>query len=67
MKKNKSISEQVTELQAEKEHLQGLYKLFEKACKLEFGYDVKTIHKLVNKQVMYEQRVAERQGQSIKI
>ena len=67
MKKTKSISEQVIELQAETERLQDLYKLFDKACKTEFGYDIKDIHKLLDKQIMYEQRVAERQGQKNQI
>ncbi len=60
---SKSISELVTELQKENESLQNLKKLFDKACKLEFGYDVKTIHQIIERQLAYERRRAERQGQ----
>lgn len=62
MSKTKSISELVTELQAENESLQSLKKLFNQAVKNEFGYDIKTLHELVTKQELYEQRVAERQA-----
>lgn len=61
--KTKSISELVTELQQENESLQSLKKLFNQACKNEFGYDVKTIHQMLEKQKIYEQRKAEKQGQ----
>lgn len=61
--KTKSISELVTELQQENESLQSLKKLFNQACKNEFGYDVKTIHQMLEKQRIYEQRKAEKQGQ----
>ena len=61
--KTKSISELVTELQQENERLQSLKKLFNQACKNEFGYDVKTIHQLLEKQKLYEQRMATNQGQ----
>lgn len=61
--KTKSISELVTELQQENESLHSLKKLFNQACKNEFGYDVKTIHQMLEKQRIYEQRKAEKQGQ----
>lgn len=61
--KTKSISELVTELQQENESLQSLKKLFNQACKNEFGYDVKTIHQMLEKQRIYEQRKVEKQGQ----
>lgn len=61
--KTKSISELVTELQQENESLQSLKKLFNQACKNEFGYDVKTIHQILEMQKLYEQRKAEMQGQ----
>ena len=61
--KTKSISELVTELQQENESLQSLKKLFNQACKNEFGYDVKTIHQMLEKQRIYEQRKTEKQGQ----
>lgn len=63
MAKTKSISDLVTELQRENESLQSLKKLFNQACKNEFGYDVKTIHEMLEKQRLYEQRRAEKQGQ----
>lgn len=61
--KTKSISELVTELQQENESLQSLKKLFNQACKNEFGYDIKTIHQMLEKQKLYEQRMAEKQSQ----
>lgn len=61
--KTKSISELVTDLQQENESLQSLKKLFNQACKNEFGYDVKTIHQMLEKQRIYEQRKADKQGQ----
>lgn len=61
--KTKSISELVSELQQENESLQSLKKLFNQACKNEFGYDVKTIHQMIEKQKLSEQRKAETQGQ----
>lgn len=61
--KTKSISELVTDLQQENESLQSLKKLFNQACKNEFGYDVKSIHQMLEKQTLYEQRRAEKQGQ----
>lgn len=61
--KTKSISELVTELQQENESLQSLKKLFNQACKNEFGYDVRTIHQMLEKQRIFEQRRAEKQGQ----
>ena len=61
MSKTKSISDLVTELQQENESLQSLKKLFNQACKNEFGYDVKTIHQMLEKMNLYEQRKAEKQ------
>ncbi len=61
MSKTKSISDLVTELQQENESLQSLKKLFNQACKNEFGYDVKTIHQMLEKLNLYEQRKAEKQ------
>lgn len=63
MGKTKSISDLVTELQRENESLQSLKKLFNQACKNEFGYDVKTIHEMLEKQRIYEQRKAVQQSQ----
>ncbi len=61
MKKTKSLSTLITDLQAENERLQSLNKLFNKACKTEFGYDVDTIHKIIEKQRIYDNRRAMRQ------
>lgn len=58
MGKTKSISDLVTDLQKENESLQSLKKLFNQACKNEFGYDIKTIHQMLEKQKLYEQRNA---------
>ncbi len=55
MSKKPSISEQIEELQAENERLQGLQKLFEKAVKDEFGFSVKEVHKLISAQVRHQQ------------
>lgn len=58
--KAKSISELVTDLQRENESLQSLKKLFNQACRNEFGFDVKTIHQIIEKNKLYEQRKAEK-------
>lgn len=63
MAKSKSISDLVTDLQKENESLQMLKKLFNQACKNEFGYDIKTIHQMLEKQRLYEQRKAAERGQ----
>ena len=47
MKQKKSIANLVTDLQEENEKLQYLGKLFNNACKHEFGYDVSEIHQLI--------------------
>lgn len=62
-KKTLSISDLVAELQKENERLQSLKKLFNQACKHEFGYDINTIHQILEKQRIYEQRTAAMQGQ----
>ena len=67
MSKTKSISDLVTELQQENESLQSLKKLFNQACKNEFGYDVKTIHQMLEKQKLYEQKRAEKQSPQLNI
>ncbi len=67
MKKNTSITELIAELQEENEAFHTLKKHFTKHfnddCKIVFGYDAATVQKYIDKQVAYEQRVAERQGQ----
>lgn len=67
MAKTKSISDLVTELQQENESLQSLKKLFNQACKNEFGYDVKTIHQLIEKQRLYEQKKDEKTNLQLNI
>jgi uncharacterized protein (UPF0335 family) len=59
MSKSKSISELVEELQAENESLQSLKKLFNQACKNEFGYDVKTLHDIILKWKRLEKKTAQ--------
>lgn len=63
MSKTKSISVLVSELQEENEQSKFLNKLFNQAVKHEFGYDVKELHKLIEKQELFEKRKAEKQGQ----
>ncbi len=67
MSKTKSITDLVNELQRENESLQGLKKLFNKACKDEFGYEVKQIHEMLNRCNMYDRKSqgngAQQQGQ----
>ena len=62
MSKTKSISELVTDLQQENESLQSLKKLFNQACKNEFGYGVNELHDLVTKQELYEKRKEEKKN-----
>lgn len=56
MRKTKSITELVTELQKENESLQSLKKLFNQACKNEFGYSVKELHDIITKQAIYDHK-----------
>ena len=63
MSKTKSITDLVSELQEENEKLKSLQKLFNQACRKEFGYDIKTIHCMLEKQRLYEQRKVAKQGQ----
>ncbi len=64
MGKTKSIGDLVSDLQRENESLQRLKKLFDKACKDEFGYDVRTIHAMLERQAAYESRKVTQQGSS---
>ena len=43
----KTISSQIEDLEKDIVRLRSLDKIFEKAIKLEFGYDRKTIHKIL--------------------
>ncbi len=53
--KQKNVMDLVQELQEENDKLQGLYKLFNSACKLEFGMDIKAIHNTLEKVQKSEQ------------
>ena len=57
MSKTKSITEMIEELQRENEALQGLKKLFNKACKDEFGYEPKKIHEMLDRCKMYDTKM----------
>lgn len=50
MAKSKSISDLVTDLQKENESLKFLKKLFERACVNEFGYNIRELHQILEKQ-----------------
>lgn len=43
----KTITEQIEDLQNENAHLKELEKLFDKACKIEFGTSAKSIKKML--------------------
>ena len=59
MSKSKSIADLVTQLQKENESLQALKKLFNQACKNEFGYDVKELHRIIEKAHILERKIEE--------
>lgn len=67
MSKTKSLSDLVNDLQRENEKAIFLTKLFNRACINEFGVDVKTIHQMLEKQRIFEQRRTEKQGQQTTI
>ena len=71
MSKTKSITDLVQELQQENESLKGLEKLANQYCKQEFGYNVKELHNIIQKQEAYERQMKEReasqQGQQLRI
>ena len=54
----KTIGDQIAALQAENEQLKYLQKLFEKAIKEEFGTDSKNIHKMIEKDTNFEEKIA---------
>lgn len=47
MSKQPSITDMIIGLQEENERLKSLEKWFDKACRDEFGYDIRTIHKMI--------------------
>lgn len=59
----KSISSLVTDLQKENEELLFLKKLFNQACRHEFGLDVKSVHRAIELAGIFENQLAEEQGQ----
>ena len=63
MSKTKSIADLVTELQTENESLQSLKRLFNQACKNEFGYDVKALHDIIIKCERLEKKSAQQNQQ----
>ena len=62
MAKTQSIGDAILEMQKENERLKSLEKVFDKAVKEWFGYDIKTLQKMINNQERYEARKAQ-QGQ----
>ena len=48
MSKNKSLAEQIEEIEASKEKLSDYEKLFDKACQINFGCNAKTIRKIID-------------------
>lgn len=49
MKKNNSIGDAILSIQNENDRLKKIEKIFDKAIKSEFGYDLKNLHKIVEK------------------
>lgn len=47
MSKNKSLSDQIKEIEVSKEKLSDYEKLFDKACQINFGCNSKTIRKII--------------------
>ncbi len=61
MSKAKSITQLVDALNKENERLKSLEKLFNRACKEEFGYDIRTLHKRLEMATLYENRNSSKQ------
>ena len=49
MSKTKTITEMITDLQRENESLQRLKRIFDKACRDEFGYEPKKIREMIKR------------------
>lgn len=60
MSKAKTITELVTDLQAENESLKRLERLANSYTKQEFGYSIKELHLLLKKLEYYEKKAKER-------
>ena len=63
MAKTQTFAEIATQLQEENDRLKNLQKHFERACKDEFGYGIKEIHKMISTCERFEARKALQQGQ----
>lgn len=59
MSKTRSINDLITELQAENESAKKLVKLFNQACKEEFGMNVAELHDCITKYEAYERKKKE--------
>lgn len=59
MRRAKSVSDLVKDLQRENESLQRLVKVANQYTKLEFGYTVKEIHELIRRVKLYEKKFPE--------
>lgn len=57
---NKSITEQIEELQAENMRLKSLEKILDKIIKSEFGIERKKLHKIIEKQHSFKTEFIER-------
>lgn len=65
--KTKTITQLVEELQSENERLKSLEKLFNKACKEEFGFDVKTLHSMIEKAKLFDQRHNKQEHKKVEV
>lgn len=63
MSKSNNLPNQLEEILEENEKLQTLKKLFDQACKKEFGYNIAQIHKMISAQERFEAKNAAQQGQ----
>lgn len=62
MGKTKPIGDLVMQLQEENARLKGLMSLFNRACRAEFGYDVRELHALLAKQPQMGVQIGTLQG-----
>ena len=56
MGKPRTITELVDDLQTENERLRMLNRLFNQACRSEFGYDVSSLHDIIEKWKQLEKK-----------
>ncbi len=64
---SKNLSTLIADLQKENDQLKYLQKVFEKTCKREFGFSIKEIHALLDKQLAYEKRKEEKTIQHVSL